>query len=172
MAYVSFWLVPAEADCALLQPLINSLTQAHGAEPFLPHVTLYSGPAAGALSIEALLAEAVQGLSPLDLEITAVRHSAVFTKTVFLQLKNMPPLSELANRIRQGVPNPVAYSFDPHVSLIYQYLDEAVRSHLVATVSLPRPTLKFNQVQAILSPDTFETQADVKSLRCLCRQFF
>lgn len=171
MAHVSFWLVPAEGDCALLQSMIGSLTQAHGAAPFLPHVTLYSGPSPDGISIEALLAEATQGLPPLELKIEDIRHSGVFTKTVFIQLANISPLTQLANRIREGVPNPSEYSFDPHVSLIYQYLDEATREQIAASISIPQTTLKFDQVQAIGSLDTFETQEDVRTLRCLCRQF-
>jgi hypothetical protein len=65
------------------------------------------------------------------------------------------------------LPHLTAYDFDPHLSLIYKALNEATQQTLVETLALPIATIGFDEVQAVGSPESFQTQADVKSLHCL-----
>jgi 2'-5' RNA ligase len=165
-AHLSLWLVPAARDRADYQALIAGLAARHQSTSFEPHVTLYSGP-----FTEIKLAQVLAGPSsragPIELKIEGIGHSQTFAKTVFVQLAASPPLMLLAQQLRQALPQPAAYALDPHLSLIYQDLPAAARSQLAQSLRLPRPTIMFDQVQAIAAPSSFTRQADVAYLRCL-----
>jgi putative hydrolase of the HAD superfamily len=164
---VSFWLVPEEGDRQTFQTLINALAHRYDTVPFLPHVTLYSGPCSVLPTLDALLDQAIQGISPFELEIAGLRYSRRFSKTLFVQLRPTDTLHRLATRLRQTLPHPTGYDFDPHLSLIYQVLDEATQQTLVETIALPKATIGFDEVQAVATPESFETLSDIKSLRRL-----
>jgi putative hydrolase of the HAD superfamily len=164
---VSFWLVPRRCDRNAFQTLINALAHRYDTVPFIPHVTLYSGPCSVSPTLDAWLDQAVQGIPPFELDIDGLRYSHQFSKTLFVQLRPNDTLHRLATRLRQVLPHLTAYDFDPHLSLIYKALNEATQQTLVETLALPIATIGFDEVQAVGSPESFQTQADVKSLHCL-----
>lgn len=165
-AHLSLWLVPAERDRANYRALIAALAARHQSTPFEPHVTLYSGPFTE-IKLAQVLAGPGRRPGPIELKIEGVGHSQTFAKTVFVQLAASPPLMQLAQQLRQALPQPAAYTLDPHLSLIYQDLPAVARSQLAQRLHLPCPTIVFDRVQAIAAPSTFTSQADVACLRCL-----
>ncbi|MBD0335365.1 MAG: 2'-5' RNA ligase family protein [Cyanobacteria bacterium Co-bin13] len=170
MAHVSFWLVPSEPYRSDFQDLIARLAQTYQATPFLPHVTLQSGPVPETVDLEQVMAAAVQGISGFTLEAVGVQQSPVFAKTVFVQLQSSDVLLQLAQQIRQALPDLAGYQLNPHLSLIYQTLDPGVRQGVADAIELPQAQIAFDEVQAVAAPDAFQTQADVRQLRCLYRR--
>lgn len=169
-SYYSFWLVPQEADLEYVQGIIDALSKRFGTVPFCPHLTLYSGLIPATLDIQAVLA----GLLPMQvfgLEILGIGHSSRFAKTLYVQLQPAPALAQVVNRLVTAIPNAQAPALDPHVSLLYHHLDHGTKEELSKTISLPRSTIQFDQVQVVAAPQTFDTQEHVSSLRCVDRQW-
>ena len=104
------------------------------------------------------------------LEVVKLNHEDRFSKTLYVQLKQTPWLTELVNRLVTALPHVQPPILDPHLSLLYHRLEPTTQQTLTASITLPRPTIQFNQVQVIAAPQNFETQAHVASLRCVHRQ--
>ncbi|MBD2257090.1 2'-5' RNA ligase family protein [Pseudanabaena sp. FACHB-2040] len=178
MGHISFWLVPSEPYLTDFQALIDSLAQAYGATSFLPHVTLQSGPVPASVNLQQAIAVAVRGIPGFTLDVVGVQQSSVFAKTVFVQLQPSDLLLQLAQQIRQALPDSAGYQLNPHLSLLYQTLEPAVRQEIADAMVKNQPLgaiappaqIAFNEVQAVAAPDSFQTQADVRQLRCLYRQ--
>ncbi len=166
--YYSIWLVPQESDFTYFQSLISTLAKRFGTVPFCPHVTLYSGPLPTAVDVQQVLAALAAG--PITLEVVNLNHGPSFAKTLYVQLKQTALLNRLVNFLISAIPNAQPSILDPHLSLLYHSLDVATQQTLTANLTLPRPTIRFNQVQAIAAPPTFETQDHVARLRCVCSQ--
>lgn len=168
-SYYSFWLVPQAPDLEDFQGIVNDLSQRFGTVPFCPHVTLYSGLIPPTLSIQTVLAD-LASMQVIELASLGIRHSSRFAKTLYVQLQRTPALTQTVNRLVTAIPNAQFPMLDPHVSLLYHHLDERTQEEMSRAIALPRPTIKFNQVQAVAAPQTFDTQEHVSSLRCVHRQ--
>ena len=169
VSHYSFWLVPQEPDLTYVQGLISTLAERFGTVPFCPHVTLYSGPLPSEVDVKTIGA-ALSSEYSVELEVLALNHDSRFSKTLYIQLKQTPRLSQLVDRLVAAIPNAQRPILDPHVSLLYHRLDGGTKQALMSTIVLPRATLRFNQVQAVAAPQNFETQAHVASLRCVHSQ--
>ena len=171
ISYYSFWLVPQEPDLTYFRDTINALAKRFGTVPFSPHVTLYSGAVPSSINIGTLLASDLPAVEPLELHVVNLRHESRFSKTFYVQLVPSPLLIQLVDSLVAAIPNAQPPILDPHVSLLYHNLDPDTKQTLVDTITLPRSTIRFDQVQAIAAPQNFETQAHVSSLRCVHRQW-
>lgn len=168
-SYSSFWLVPQAPDLNDFQDIINTLAVRFDTVPFCPHVTLYSGLVASTLDVQAVLAE-LSSTRSLELEISGLHYESHFAKTLYIQLKQSPMLSKLVYRLVEAIPQAQVPALNPHVSLLYNNLDNATQQALTQKILLSRPTIQFDQVQVIAAPQTFETQEHVASLRCVHSQ--
>ena len=168
--YYSFWLVPQEPDLANFQGIINTLAERFGTVPFCPHVTLYSGELPPSIEVGSWLEKVLQPVGPMELAIANLTYEYRFSKTLFVQLNQTPLLVQLVNRLVSAIPNAQLPPLDPHLSLLYHSLDNAIKQDLAEKITLPRPSIWFDQVQAIAAPYTFETQDHVASLRCIHSQ--
>ncbi len=168
-SYYSFWLVPQEPDLAYFQGIINTLAERFGTVSFCPHVTLYSGVLTSSVDVEQVCA-ALSSMELMELEVVNLNYEARFSKTLYVQLHPAPSLAELVNRLVVAIPNAQPPVLDPHLSLLYHSLDEATKQTLTESITLPHPTIQFNQVQVIAAPQRFETQDHVASLRCVHSQ--
>ena len=175
--YCSLWLVPQEPDLSHFQGIINRLAHRFGTLPFCPHVTLYSGPMAqganGLWGLDVDLQQVCASLSakPLVLEVQKLSHEPRFAKTLYVQLGQSPALTHQVQHLVATIPQAPEYRLDPHISLLYHRLDATTKQALMATISLPRPTVTFNQIQVMAAPQNFETQEHVSQLHCVHRQF-
>jgi len=135
----SYWLLPAAPAAAALRQRIDALAARYDAVAFEPHVTLYTGP-----SDDAEVAETMAFLQgsfrPLTLKPFVLAQSSRLTKTLYIRLELTAELASLAamlsNRARQ---KSASVLDDPHVSLLYQRIDEAERARLAAEIALPQP---------------------------------
>lgn len=167
--YYSLWLVPQEPDLAYFQAIINRLAKRFDTLPFCPHVTLYSGPLPPAIDLQQVCA--ALPAKPLVLEVQRLSHAPRFAKTLYVQLGQSPTLTQWVRHLVAAIPQAQDPVLDPHISLLYHRLDAAAKQTLMETISLPRPTITFNQVQVIAAPQNFETQKHVSQLHCVHRQF-
>ncbi|MEO0868368.1 MAG: 2'-5' RNA ligase family protein [Cyanobacteria bacterium J06642_11] len=171
-AYYSFWLVPQTPDLEDFQGIINTLSKRFNTVPFCPHVTLYSGPVPSELDLQTVLAElgSMARMARFELGILGVDHSDRFAKSLYVQLQPAPFLDQLVSALVTTIPDAQMPVLDPHLSLLYHNLDEANKQKLTRAISLSRSTIRFNQVQVMAAPQTFETQEHVSSLRCVQQQ--
>ena len=166
VSYYSFWLVPQEPDLTYFQDLINGLAERFKTEPFYPHVTLYSGSLPASLAVTAV----VKGLSltqPIELEVITLNYETHFSKTLYVQLKQTVDFTQLVRDLVTAIPDAPQPRLDPHLSLLYHRLDAVTQQTLTETITLPRSTIQFDQIQVIAAPQNFETQSHVASLRCV-----
>lgn len=168
-SYYSFWLVPQEPDLAYFQSIINTLAARFNTVPFCPHVTLYSGPLPVSTSVEQVCAE-LSVAEPMVLNVDRLSHESRFSKTLYVQLNQSPLLVQLVNRLVEAIPDGQLPLIDPHLSLLYHPLDAADKQALMETIVLPRSSIRFDQIQVISTPENFETQNHVASLRCVSSQ--
>jgi len=135
----SYWLIPAEPVGATLRARIAQLAERYDAVAFDPHVTLYSGP-----SDDREVAETLDFLRtsfrPLTLVPFVIAQSARLTKTLYIRLELSSELASLAGAIKGKAREPSGSTLDdPHVSLLYQAIEEAERAKLAAQIALPVP---------------------------------
>ncbi len=168
-SYYSFWLVPQEPDLTFFQHIINTLAERFSTVSFCPHVTLYSGPLPATVDVKQVCAS-LSLTESMGLEVIHLSHEVRFSKTLHVQLRQTPSLSQLVNRLVAAIPKAQLPVLDPHLSLLYHHMDTGTRQTLAESITLPRSTIQFNQVQAIAAPENFETQAHVASLRCVHSQ--
>lgn len=168
-SYYSFWLIPKAPDLDDFQDIINALAARFNTVSFCPHVTLYSGPVSSTFDVQAVLVE-LSSTRSLELEISGVHYESHFAKTLYIQLKQSPVLSKLIHRLVEAIPQAQIPALDPHVSLLYNDLDDATQQALTQKILLSRPTIQFDQIQVIAASQTFETQEHVSSLRCVYSQ--
>ena len=112
---IAFWLSPAGGAREYFRRLIKELAQRYSAPIFEPHVTLCGGNLAEERAAEILSDLCIR--EPIELEITGMKHSEKYTKTLFVQFRSCPQLEALAAEIEKAAGSD--HSLNPHLSLIY-----------------------------------------------------
>lgn len=169
--FYSFWLVPQEPDLSYFQTLISSLAKRFGTISFCPHVTLYSGFVPANLDIQQVCSELASYHHPVKLEVDHLAHNPRFSKTLYVQLRSSSGLTQLVHQLGASISKPLPPTLEPHVSLLYHRLDTAIKETLITSITLPRPIIRFNQLQVIAAPQNFETQEHVSKLHHVHSQF-
>lgn len=126
---LGIWLLPAEPARSELAERIRELARQYDAPVFDPHITLYSG-ASEPFDAEAVLERVIAGLPALRVRTRGTAQTPQLFKTAFVQFERSPALNELAARAQSALPFKSDYTFDPHLSLIYKRLPEAVRADI------------------------------------------
>ena len=168
--HYSFWLVPQEPDLTYYQDLISRLSDRYGTVSFCPHVTLSSG----FLPVSVDPVEVCEVFSPVksvELEVGALGYKSSFSRTLYVHFKSSSQLIDMLDRLLATIPGAMETTLHPHLSLLYHNLDEQSRRTLAESLSLPRASVRFNQVQVVAAPESFETQAHVASLRRVHSRF-
>lgn len=132
---VSFWLIPSEEDRAFFQEIIDTLAQNYDAPVFTPHVTIYSGEYTPDEAIAQLIEKATPGIQSFSLSVEQLLYTDQFTKTLFVQFKPSSTLSTISETLRSSSKKPSNFALNPHLSLIYQYLNEEIKKDLIASIS-------------------------------------
>jgi hypothetical protein len=165
---VSFWLVPAEEDRAFFQEVVDTLARDYVAPAFTPHVTIYSGEYTPEESPTELLEKATQGVQGFSLKVEQLLYTDEFTKSLFVQFYQNPILSQLSETLRRHSKQPSDFALNPHLSLIYQHLSEAVKKNLITNLSLPKSEVLFTEVRAISTPNKVKGAQDVETWEVIC----
>ncbi len=166
----SFWLLPVEAERHIYQDLIHHLSRTHDAPDFVPHVTIYSGVFAPESSPESLVAQAIAGLSPFAMQIEGLRHTNVFTKSLFIQLQPSQPLQAMSDILRTQARPASDYVLDPHLSLLYKRLPETEKQRIAASIPLSNSHITFDEIRVISTPTPTRTADDVARWQEVARQ--
>jgi hypothetical protein len=167
--HVSYWLVPAAADRAFFQELIDTLGHTHQSPTFVPHVTVYSGESPVEEDPLAIITQATLGVQEVRLQVAGILYTEAFTKTLFVQFHLSALLNRMAETMRRLSAQPSAYRLDPHLSLMYKNMGEPEKQHLAATIQLPMSEVCGDAIWAIASPESTRTAEDVKRWEVVCR---
>lgn len=168
--HVSYWLVPAAPERAVLQSLIDTLARRYQAPPFVPHMTLYSGFSPADERPLELMTLATHAVHAVRLQAERILYTAAFTKTLFLQMAPCPLAQQLTEALRRCAATPSAYTLDPHVSLLYASLPESEQRHLADTLPLPLAGIVCDEIWAMASEGPTRTAADVRAWTVLGSQ--
>ncbi|HEY9845090.1 MAG TPA: hypothetical protein V6D03_02735 [Candidatus Caenarcaniphilales bacterium] len=159
---VAFWLIPSEGDRVLFQAVINTLSQRYDAPTFTPHVTIYLGDYAPDEFPAEVIAKAIQGVSSFSLKVAQLLYTEAYTKTLFIQFHPSAMLSNLSNALARSSSKPSNFVLNPHMSLIYQHLDQEIKHSLMTSLTLPKTEVFFNEVRAILTPEEVQRREEVE----------
>ena len=135
-AVIAYWLIPAEPAHTFFHRVIDDLARRFDAPVFEPHVTLHVG-ADRADSAQATLAEAEREYTPIKLKPLGIQESDEFVKTLFVQFALTAELCHVKGIIRHAAQDSSQYQLKPHVSLLYNKMEAAVRRELAVRTMLP-----------------------------------
>lgn len=154
------WLLPTEEQGNLLQEIIHRLADKFQAPRFDPHITLYSD---NALIDEAIarFRQAVADVKALTLPVSGVRNSAVLTRTLFIEFAVTPRLRGIHYSLIKHSQQSAPQGFYPHLSLLYQTLDEVTRQQLCETLVLPFDAITFDAMRIVSIPARINRTEDV-----------
>jgi 2'-5' RNA ligase len=164
--HISYWLMPSEPFFTQLQDLINSLAEKCNSPVFAPHVTVYSGPG-HEKNCNRILDKAVSGIGPISLDIRGVRHSPVYTKTLFVEFQPDPTLSDLSNRLRHYSEEPSGYILKPHLSLLYKHSSDQERQALASEINMLWNKITCNWMKAVSTSSDIQSKEDIAQWRDL-----
>lgn len=165
---VSFWLIPSEDDKAFFQKIVDTLAQEYNAPTFTPHVTIYSGEYAPDESLAELIEKAIKEVQSFSLTVHKLLYTDSFTKTLFVQFHQSPILSKISNTLQRSSKTPSEFALNPHLSLIYQNLNEEIKKNIITSITLPKFEVGFDEVQAILTPEKVQKRENVESWKVIC----
>jgi 2'-5' RNA ligase len=163
---IAYWLIPTELTRGFLEKLIADLARRYDAPVFEPHVTLYVGSDRAEVA-DQIVSQAATGQEPIQLEVVDVRHSALFTKTLFLQLALSAKLQRLSELIRQRSPPSFPYYLNPHMSLLYRRMSLAARRELARSIRLPFSEVVFDSICAVRCTSPTRNRAEVEAWRVI-----
>ena len=164
---MSFWLIPSEGDKAFFQKIIDTLAQEYNAPSFTPHVTIYSDEYAPDESPVELIEKAEGEVQSFSLKVDKLLYTDSFTKTIFVQFYQSPILSKISETLQRSSKSPTEFTLNPHLSLIYQYLNEEIKKNIIASIKLPTEVY-FDEVRAILTLEKVQKREDVESWKVIC----
>jgi hypothetical protein len=77
----------------------------------------------------------------------------------------------LRDSLQNKLPQASIHNFDPHVSLLYQFLPVPVREKLTREIRLPLQEISFDQIRAVAIPETMDTTENLSGWQTLlsCR---
>ena len=168
---VAIWLVPRQSDRSILDALIADLAGRFSAPEFVPHMTLCTCRRSSlqkALTVTAVLAGRC---SPLTLRTDGLASGDRLTRALFARLVADTALQRLRGALQSELPQSPVHDFEPHVSLLYQFLPLAVRKRLTREAMLPLPEIGFDQIRAVAIPATIHAKEQLSGWQTLlsCR---
>lgn len=164
---IAFWLIPSQEDLAYFQEIIDTLAKAYDAPTFTPHVTIYSGEYEPNQSLESLIEQATLNIQNLSLKIDKISYTEEFTKSLFVQFHQSSILSRISETLRSRIKIPSKFILNPHLSLIYQHLNQEIKKELITKISLSKSEVFFNEVRVISTSHKVGTREDVEMWKLL-----
>jgi 2'-5' RNA ligase len=165
-AVVAYWLIPAEPAHSFFHRVIDDLARRYEAPAFEPHVTLHVG-ADRADSAQKALAESARECKPIKLKPLGIEQSDEFVKTLFAQFALTAELSRANEIIRDAAKDSSQYELNPHLSLLYNKMEAAVRRELAASIVVPFSQITFDRIKVVRCVSPTQCRADVESWRVI-----
>jgi len=156
-----YWCVPAAADEARIQAVIDELATAQGAPRFMPHMSLASVKGA-AQDLSPILSD----LRDLQLQPLEVDETDAFTMSLFLRVEPNAALLH-ARKVFEAVPGfQSSRSFDPHLSLCYGPPPQGAADLASVQVLLQKP-VTFDRLVTVDIPARVSTYDDIRAWKVL-----
>ena len=163
-AVIAYWLIPAEPALSFFQRVIDDLAGRYEAAAFEPHVTLHVGTDR-ADSPHQALTESTRECTAIKLKPLGIRQSDEFVKTLFVQFPLSAELRQLNAIIRDAAHDSAQYELKPHLSLLYNKMEAAVRRELAASIVVPFSEVSFDSIKAARCVSPTRSRADVEAWR-------
>jgi len=163
---IAYWLIPAEPAHSFFHRVIDDLARRYEAAAFEPHVTLHVG-ADRADSAQEALAESVRECTPIKLKPLGIQQSDEFVKTLFVQFELTSELSHVKGIVRDAAHDSSQYDLQPHLSLLYNKMEAAVRRELAASIVVPFSEVTFDRIKTVRCLSPTQCRADVESWRVI-----
>jgi len=161
----SIWLMFVKEDELKFQKLIDHLCNEFNSPSFKPHLTLLSKIENRDNLIDRF-SQLVENLEPFDLNITGIKYSNEFYKSLYLEIEKNEILKNLflkAVLLYDGVLN--LHGFNPHISLLYtDENDEKKKSIIQKVQELNLTKVKVNRISLIKTEGTPEDWSELISL--------
>jgi len=167
---ISYWLLPRKEERTYFQKLIIQIAEKYGAQPFIPHLTLYVGRYYPQDDPGEIVEKALQGVKPLSLEIDKIRYSDEVTKTLYISFFPHEALKEIHRELRESSTIASDYRLDPHMSLIYHPLTNSEKELLAGSIHIHRSNVVFDQVWAVSTPDFRNDRVEVDLWEVICKR--
>ena len=165
-AVIAYWLIPAEPAHTFFHRVIDDLARRYEAAAFEPHVTLHVG-ADRADSVQQALAESARECTPIKLKPLGIQQSDEFVKTLFVQFALSAELRQANEIMRTAAQDYSEYDLKPHLSLLYNKMEAAVRRKLAASIVVPFSQITFDRIKAVRCVSPTQSRADVESWRVI-----
>lgn len=168
---VAIWLVPRQPDCAILQALIADLAGRFSSPEFIPHMTIFSCRRSSLQEELAITAALARSCPPLILRTNGLAFRDSLTQALFVRLRSDNKLYWLRDSLEDKLRQTSTHDFEPHVSLLYQFLPAPVREKLAREIRLPLQEINFDQIRAVAIPETIHTTENLSGWQTLlsCR---
>ena len=165
---LTYWLMPADDAKAAFTSLIRDLAERLDAPVFEPHVTLQAGALPDERAID-LLGTIATTHAPLQLQVAGVEFSEKYTKTLYVQFRPSSEASAMSDAIASAI-RENGYEFDPHLSLLYKTLPDAVKAELARETKISLEQVTFDAVQLVRIPRRIEGPEDVRAWRTIAER--
>lgn|GEM_PF-482236 len=168
---VAIWLVPRQPDGTILQTLIADLAGRFSSPEFIPHMTIYSCRRSLLQEELAVTAALARSCPPLTLRTHGLAFRDRLTQALFVRLSSDKKLHWLRDSLQNKLPQTSIHNFEPHVSLLYQFLPGPVREKLTREIRLPLKEISFDQIRVVAIPETIHTTENLSGWQTLlsCR---
>lgn len=137
---ISILLVPVKQQEDRIRKIIDSLAAKYQAFPFIPHITIfYLGETTILNDCINFIDKELCNTRPIQLELTNIAYSDVFTKTLFANYQQNAPLLTLHQKLSKRFKHIRDYQLAPHLSLIYKNnMPDEDKQKEILNLSLPK----------------------------------
>lgn len=162
------WLMPEAGARDDLRARIAGLARGYGGVPFEPHVTLLGGVNDEAAGLAARLQTLAAQLRVMTVRPAEIQHRPEYFRCLYIKIVPDAALDRARGLARSLFRHGATAPFEPHISLLYGDLPEALKGTVAARLArwLPR-TLRLDRLalyDLAGSPDAW-SEMDAVSLR-------
>ena len=145
----TYWVLPAEPLRSPLTSAIGDLACEFDAVAFDPHVTVFCSRS-NDVEAQRVAQHIAQNFKPFGLYAADLEQSSLLTKTFYVQFQPSVELQKMFDAIKDGVAAEANHTLNPHLSLLYQRIDEAQRQELChRTAIAPMGTYRFDRLRVV-----------------------
>ncbi len=159
--------MPREPLRSRLRTIINRLAASLDAVEFEPHLTLFSGPSTDDEAC-AVTRRIAQQFAPIELIAERLGHTPSYTKTLFVQFRELAPARRMFEAAAKGYSRQSGYKLNPHLSLLYKTLPKARQQELCETLQAPMGSYGFDRLRMIETELPIEDAGPVRRWRVAC----
>jgi 2'-5' RNA ligase len=162
------WLMPEAGVAEELRTLIAGLALEYGGVAFEPHVTLLGGIHGDAASLGVPLASLAAQCGTMTVRLGGIGHRPEYFRCLYIEIEPDPALDRARTLTRSLFQHTPAGVFEPHISLLYGDMPEALKAGIAARLCHRAPrTLRLERVALYDlngSPDAW-SETDAAPLR-------